>query len=137
MSAMKKTEAALLVAMSVVTVLSPAGAQTPQTPLPDVSVTAPRPSAPPNTVPHVVAPSEQNWYFGRNRVEEEMFAERPCSETRMSPTANSGKCLEGYKLTTGYVPSSNLRSDSVLCMVQLDVVISSTATYTFEADAFV
>src|SRR5271170_527908 len=58
-----------------------------------------------------------------------MFLEKPCSETRLSSAAG-GKCLEGYKLQNGVLGSGP-------CHIQLDVVISSTATYTFEADAFV
>jgi hypothetical protein len=120
-----------LVAMALVaTPASYATAQTPPPPLPDVNVTAPKPNATPNWVPREVPPTEQNSYFGRNRVEEDMFAERPCSETRMSSSAG-GKCLEGYKLTGGYVSSSDP------CHIQLDVVSAATAAYTFEADTFV
>jgi hypothetical protein len=102
-------------------------AQTQQAPLPDVTVTAP--AVTPNSTPGVVAPTEQNPYAGRNRVEENMFVERPCSETRMSSSVG-GKCLEGYHLATGYDMSSP-------CHIQLSVVTTSTATHTFEADTFV
>jgi hypothetical protein len=105
-----------------------ARAQT-QAPLPDVNVIAP--AITPNSVPRVVPPTEQNSYFGRNRVEEDMFVERPCSETRMSSSAG-GKCLEGYKLGTGYDGST-----SQACHIQLDVVTATTAAYIFEADTSV
>jgi hypothetical protein len=107
-----------------------AQAQT-QAPLPDVNVTAPLIT--PNSVPRVVPPTGQNGYFGRNRVEEDMFAERPCSETRMSSSAG-GKCLEGYHLMPGYGVSSE---GSNPCHIQLDVVTASSAAYIFEADTFV
>jgi hypothetical protein len=39
----------------------------------------------------------RNPYFGRYRVEEDKFAEVPCSATRIALGA-SGKCLQGYRL---------------------------------------
>jgi hypothetical protein len=112
-----------------------ATAQTQQAPLPDVNVTAP--AITPNSPPHVVAPTEQNSYFGRNRVEEDKFVERPCSETRIGSIAG-GKCLEGYRLTGGFVAGGTSRgAGSVVCNIQLDVVSATTATYTFEVDTFV
>jgi len=101
-------------------------ADSPNLGLPDVTVTAPSPVSP-NAAPREVPPSEINPYYGRNRVDEDQFLEKPCSSTRLSSTAG-GKCLEGYKITTVHTG---------VCHIQLDVVMGSTATYTFEADAFV
>jgi hypothetical protein len=109
-----------------------AGAADQQPPLPDVSVTAPAVPDPYATgdprAPRTVAPTEINPFSGRNRFDESMFKERPCSETRMSSVAG-GKCLEGYKIGGD--------SGGGACHIQLDVVMASTATYTFEADVFV
>jgi hypothetical protein len=107
-----------------------------QQPLPDVTVTAPAVQDPyavgdPHA-PRTVAPTQINPYYGRNRVDESMFAERPCSETRFSSNVPGGKCLEGYKI------ESKVQSSSAgPCHIQLDVVMGSTATYSFEADVFV
>jgi len=107
-----------------------------QPPLPDVSVTAPAVQDPyavgDPRAPRTVAPSEINPYYGRNRVDESMFAEKPCSETRLATNVSGGKCLEGYKI------ESKIQSSSAgPCHIQLDVVMGSTATYSFEADVFV
>jgi hypothetical protein len=112
-----------------------ARAQT-QTPLPDVTVTAPAVQDPyavgdPNQ-PRMVAPSQINPYYGRNRVDESVFVERPCSETRLSSNVPGGKCLEGYKI--GNLPDNKSAGP---CHIQLDVVMGSTTAYSFEADVFV
>jgi hypothetical protein len=122
------------IGLALVTVLllgapSPAGAANPpQQPLPDVTVTAPEPYGGDPRAPRVVPPTEINPYYGRNRVDESLFAEKPCSETRMSSSAG-GKCLEGYKI--GGDSAANV------CHIQLDVVMGTTPTYNFEADVFV
>jgi|SRR5580700_5725000 hypothetical protein len=121
-----------ITAIAAIILMCAGNAQTQQAPLPDVNVTAP--AGTPNSVPRVVPPTEQNSYFGRNRVEEDMFVERPCSETRMSSSAG-GKCLEGYHLGPGWGGASE--SSSTVCHIQLDVVSATTATYSFEADTFV
>jgi hypothetical protein len=125
---------ASLLAVVVALGVSQAKAQaTQQAPLPDVSVTAPAVQDPyaagDPRAPRTVAPTEINPYYGRNRVDESMFAEKPCSETRLSTNASGGKCLEGYKIGEDSVSS--------VCHIQLDVVMASTATYTYEADVFV
>jgi hypothetical protein len=103
-----------------------------QQPLPDVSVTAPDGPDPyggdPRTA-RVVPPTEINPYYGRNRVDESVFAEKPCSETRLSANVAGSKCLEGYKI--GADSAANV------CHIQLDVVMGTTAIYDFEADVFV
>ena len=114
---------------------STAGAQNAkQAPLPEVSVTAPAVQDPyavgDPRAPRTVAPTDINPYDSRNRVDESLFLEKPCSETRMSATAAGGKCLEGYKIGVA-------GGGSNVCHIQLDVVMASTATYTFEADVFV
>jgi hypothetical protein len=110
-------------------------AQTQQAPLPDVTVTAPAVQDPyavgdPHA-PRTVAPTTINPYYGRNRVDESMFAEKPCSETRFSSNVPGGKCLEGYKI------GGDPQYGSSPCHIQLDVVMGSTASYSFEADVFV
>src|ERR1700733_7745163 len=103
-----------------------AGAADPQTPLPDVTVTAPAVQDPyavgdPHA-PRTVAPTQINPYYGRNRVDESMFAERPGSETPFSSNVPGCKCLEGYKI------ESKVQSSSAgPCHIQLDVVMGSTA----------
>jgi hypothetical protein len=108
---------------------SPAGAaDSPQQPLPDVHVTAPDPYGGDPRAPRVVPPSEINPYYGRNRVDESIFAEKPCSEMRLSSSIGS-KCLEGYQI--GGDSAANP------CHIQLSVVMGTTAAYNFEADVFV
>lgn len=115
--------------VSVLGATSPAAAvESPQQPLPDVHVTAPDPYGGDPQAPRVVPPTEINPYYGRNRVDESIFAEKPCSETRMS-SSTGAKCLEGYKI--GGDSAANV------CHIQLDVVMGTTATYNFEADIFV
>jgi hypothetical protein len=128
MAAIGKLTAILVGAAMACSAGNAGAADQPSLGLPDVNVNAPPPVSP-NAAPREVLPTQLNPYGGRNRVEEDMFLERPCSETRLASTAG-GKCLEGYKLQNGVLLSGP-------CHIQLDVVISSTATYTFEADAFV
>src|SRR5580658_10638397 len=116
-------------AVSVLGATLPAAAvESPQQPLPDVHVSAPDPYGGDPRSPRETPPTEINPYYGRNRVDESMFAEKPCSETRMS-SSSGGKCLEGYKI--GGDSAANV------CHIQLDVVMGTTATYNFEADVFV
>jgi hypothetical protein len=131
MSTIKRVATMLFLGVLLGAAAGAGAADAPQPPLPDVNVTAPQPSTP-NGVAREVPPIEQNSYFGRNRVEEDMFVERPCSETRMSSSVG-GKCLEGYHLGPGY----GVSSESTACHIQLDVVSATTAAYTFEADTFV
>jgi hypothetical protein len=111
----------------------PAEAQQQQPPLPDVSVTAPAVTDPyaagDPRAPRTVAPTEINPYYGRNRVDESVFPEIPCTASRMS-SSTGGKCLAGYRI-------GDSTSASNPCHIQLDVVTGATATYNFEADVFV
>src|ERR1700683_4200398 len=107
-----------------------------QQPLPDVTVTAPAPLQQPTPSPYggnpynprTVAPTEINPYDSRNRVDEEVFAEKPCDQTRFLSSLG-GKCLEGYHM--------GIANPASLCHVQMDVIQLSTAAYHFEADVHV
>jgi hypothetical protein len=115
---------------------SGAGAADPQSPLPDVTVTAPAPLQQPTPSPYggnpynprMVAPTDINPYDSRNRVDEEIFAEKPCDQTRFLSNLG-GKCLEGYHM--------GMANPGSLCHVQMDVIQLSTAAYHFEADVHV
>jgi hypothetical protein len=98
---MRPLEGVIIVLVSITALTTPSVRGVAQTkpPLPDVNVIAP--PLTPDVAPRVVPATGQNSYFGRNRVEEDMFAEKPCSEPRMSSSAG-GKCLEGYHLGPGY-----------------------------------
>jgi hypothetical protein len=132
MTAISRIAPVLVFGMILGSVSAGRAADTQQPPLPDVTVTAPSvpdPYGGDPRAPRTVAPSEINPYYGRNRVDESMFAEKPCSETRLSTNVNGGKCLEGYKIGSD--------SGGSVCHIQLDVVMGAAATYTFEADVFV
>jgi hypothetical protein len=132
MTAISRIAPVLVFGMILGSVSAGRAADTQQPPLPDVTVTAPSvpdPYGGDPRAPRTVAPSEINPYYGRNRVDESMFAEKPCSETRLSTNVNGGKCLEGYKIGSD--------SGGSVCHIQLDVVMGAAAAYTFEADVFV
>src|ERR1700730_3007970 len=60
----------------------------------------------------------RNPYFGRYRVEEDKFAEVPCTATRIAVPLG-GKCLHGYRLT----PAATVREiGGNPCDIALDVV---------------
>src|ERR1700736_2840736 len=60
----------------------------------------------------------RNPYFGRYRVEEDKFAEVPCTATRIA-FAQGGRCLQGYRLT----PAASAREiGGNPCDMALDVV---------------
>jgi hypothetical protein len=130
MSVINRNVLTLALAILTGTASTAGAADATQAPLPDVTVTAPAVQDPyavgDPRAPRTVAPTEINPYYGRNRVDESVFAEKPCSETRLSTNVNGGKCLEGYKIGED--------STSSVCHIQLDVVMGSTAAYTFEAD---
>ena len=72
----------------------------------------------------------RNPYFGRYRVEEDKFAEVPCTVTRIA-FAQGGRCLQGYRLT---VPEVVTRTGSNPCDMALDVVDANTGKLYIEAD---
>src|SRR5262245_43456944 len=87
-----------LVTAAVIASASAADAQEINVKLPKVIVLA---QAGPVVPPYMRDPSKsyaRNPYFGRYRVEEEKFAEVPCTATRLA-FAPGGKCLQGYRLT--------------------------------------
>ena len=72
----------------------------------------------------------RNPYFGRYRVEEDKFAEVPCTATRIA-FAQGGRCLQGYRLT---VPEIANNRGSNPCDLALDVVGANTGKLYIEAD---
>ena len=72
----------------------------------------------------------RNPYFGRYRVEEDKFAEVPCTATRIA-FAPGGRCLQGYRLTPAG-PVTETGSNS--CDMALDVVGANTGKLYIEAD---
>jgi hypothetical protein len=72
----------------------------------------------------------RNPYFGRYRVEEDKFAEVPCTATRIA-FAQGGRCLQGWRLT---VPETATRFGSNPCDMAFDVVGANTGKLYIEAD---
>jgi hypothetical protein len=72
----------------------------------------------------------RNPYFGRYRVEEDKFAEVPCTATRIA-FAQGGRCLQGYRLT---LPEAATRTGGNPCDMALDVVGANTGKLYIEAD---
>ena len=72
----------------------------------------------------------RNPYFGRYRVEEDKFAEVPCTATRIA-FAQGGRCLQGYRLTPAGVITE---TGSNTCDMALDVVGANTGKLYIEAD---
>ena len=70
-----------------------------------------------------MAPGDINPYYGRNRVDESIFAEKPCGETRLSSTIG-GKCLEGYKI--GDTTSATNESGSIFLSCRVPVTFAPT-----------
>jgi len=100
--------------------------------VPNVTVTAP---ATPVEPPYMRDPGKsfaRNPYLGRFRVEEDKFAEVPCTATRIA-FGPRGKCLQGYRLTSPDVISLD-RQGSSSCDMALDVVIDATGKLSIEAD---
>jgi hypothetical protein len=99
--------------------------------LPNVTVTAPPVPVEP---PYMRDPGKayaRDPYLGRFRVEENKFAEVPCTATRigLGPRA---KCLRGYRLMPPEVIEDRQGSSS--CEMALDVVIDSAGKLSIEAD---
>jgi len=72
----------------------------------------------------------RNPYFGRYRVEEDKFAEVPCTATRIAFAAG-GKCLQGYRLTPAEITTE---AGSNACDMALDVVGATAGKLSIEAD---
>jgi hypothetical protein len=99
--------------------------------VPNVTVTAP---AVPVEPPYMREPGKaygRNPYFGRYRVEEDKFAEVPCTQTRIVLGAG-GKCLQGYRLGL-----PEMTNNSNPCDMALDVVIDTVGKLAIEADILV
>jgi len=105
--------------------------QTEQLSLPNVTVTAPAPVAP----PYLRDPGkayERNPYSGRYRVEEDKFREVPCTVTRIASAAG-GKCLQGYRLLPGATDQITNPKGGSNCDLSLDVVAYSAGNLSIEA----
>jgi len=76
----------------------------------------------------------RNPYFGRYRVEEDKFAEVPCTATRIA-FGPGGKCLQGYRLgpSGSGAPADNTNP----CDMALDVVIDNSGKLAIEADILI
>jgi hypothetical protein len=107
-----------------------AGAQETRLKVPKVIVMA---QAGPVEPPYMRDPGKsyaRNPYFGRYRVEEDKFAEVPCTATRIA-FAQGGRCLQGYRLT---VPEIANNRGGNPCDMALDVVGANTGKLYIEAD---
>jgi hypothetical protein len=102
--------------------------------IPDVTVTAPAAPVEPPYMRDSWKAYARNPYFGRYRVEEDKFAEVPCSATRIALGA-SGKCLQGYRLAPS--GSGAAANNTNPCDMALDVVIDAVGKLAIEADILV
>ena len=107
---------------------APAGAADEQklAPLPEVTVTAPRPVTPPakKFVP----------YFGNPRVEEDKWPDIPCRDLRVG-VAEAGTCKTGTPQETapGLLPNGPNSN----CRIAHDLVMTNLGNLTIEADVMV
>jgi hypothetical protein len=124
------TYARIIVIAATIACANAAYAQETKVKLPKVIVLA---QAAPGEPPYMRDPSKayaRNPYFGRYRVEEDKFAEVPCTATRISFAAG-GKCLQGYRLTPA---DAVTETGSNPCDMALDVVSATTGRLSVEAD---
>jgi hypothetical protein len=107
---------------------APAGAADEQkaVPLPEVTVTAPRPVTPPE--------KRFNPYFGNPRVEEDKWPDIPCRDSRVG-VAVPGTCKTGtpQEMAPGLLPNGPNSN----CRVAHDLVMTNLGTLTIEADVMV
>jgi hypothetical protein len=107
---------------------APAGAADEQklAPLPEVTVTAPRPVTPPEKkfVP----------YFGNPRVEEDKWPDIPCSDSRVGVAA-AGTCKTGtpQESAPGLLPNGPNSN----CRIAHDLVMTNLGNLAIEADVMV
>ena len=127
--------AGAIVATAVISAASGVYAQeAKQLPVPNVTVTAPAAPVEPPYLRNPWKSYQRNPYAGRYRVEEDKFAQVPCSETRIASSAG-GKCLQGYRL----VPGQGLlhQSGGLRCDMALDVVMYSVGNFSIEASTLI
>jgi len=120
----------VIVTAAMIASVSSACAQETRLKVPKVIVTA---EAAPGVPPYMRDPSKayaRNPYFGRYRVEEDKFAEVPCTATRIA-FAQGGRCLQGYRLT---LPEASTEIGGNSCDMALDVVGANTGKLYIEAD---
>jgi hypothetical protein len=121
--------ACTIVMAAIIACANAADAQETKVKLPKVIVLAQAAPAPPYMRDPWKAYA-RNPYFGRYRVEEDKFAEVPCTATRIA-FAPGGKCLQGYRLTPADVITDTGHSP---CDLALDVVSATTGRLSIEAD---
>jgi hypothetical protein len=102
--------------------------------VPNVNVTAPAVPIEPPYLRNQWKSYQRNPYAGRYRVEEDKFAEVPCTETRIASSAG-GKCLQGYRLVPGMALLH--QSGGLRCDMALDVVMYSVGGLSIEASTLI
>jgi hypothetical protein len=100
--------------------------------LPDVTVTAPRPTPPPITSPS----AKPNPYFGNARVEEDKWREIPCAASRIDVGA-AATCRTGPAQETFQLGSDLLARQQSKCNIAHDLAISNIGALAVEADVLV
>ena len=116
------------------------GEEVRQLTVPNITVTAPAP-APPSQPPYLRGDAAKafvrNPYFGRFRVDEERFAEVPCTQTRIASAAGAS-CLLGYRLSSGiadYALHPNGAENN--CDMALDVTLYTVGNLSVEANVVI
>jgi hypothetical protein len=136
---MMRRPASVILAIMAACFACGAAAQVKQLTVPNVTVTAP---APPSEPPYLRSSPwesfQRNPYFGRERVEEQYFAQVPCTETRIA-SATAANCLRGYRLSTGLANYSmrGVQGSDNICDMALDVTLYTVGNLTVEANVII
>jgi hypothetical protein len=126
--------AGAIAALAITSSASGPYAQETKLPVPNVTVTAPAVPAEPPYLRNPWKSYERNPYAGRYRVEEDKFAEVPCTQTRISSSAG-GRCLQGYRLVPGQALLH--QSGGLRCDMALDVVMYNVGNLSIEASTLI
>jgi hypothetical protein len=121
---------AAAVAIAATMASSSALAQTTQTPLPDVNVTAP-------ATPHesFVTRGFTSPYAGHTRVEEDKWPVIPCASARISTATGAGTCQNGAPTETSLSLASNATSPN--CTIYHQLVTFQVGALSIEADTLI
>jgi len=124
----------LVLAVAALVLASAARGQAPrELTVPNLTVTAPAvPTQPPYITGDPWKAFVRNPYFGRYRIEENRFAQVPCSQTRIAAVA-AGNCLQGYRLTVGRA----YMCDGCRCDMALDATIYTVGNLAVEAGTLI
>jgi hypothetical protein len=125
--------ACLIVAVAMIASVNGARAQDDRLKVPKVIVLAQAAPVEPPYMRDKWKSYARNPYFGRYRVEEDKFAEVPCTATRIA-FAQGGRCLQGWRLT---LPEVATNRGSNPCDMAFDVVGANTGKLYIEADILV